>query len=66
MSEELRPRGEQRHERGLIDVTELRMEAADDEVEFVAEEAVVRVGDEVEQGDRRRRDGRRTEHCGRR
>jgi hypothetical protein len=48
VAEELRRGGEERHQRRLIDVAERGVAAANDEVELVAEEAVVRIGDGVE------------------
>jgi hypothetical protein len=38
VSEELRRRGKERHDRGLIDVSPLRMSAANDEIQLVAKE----------------------------
>ena len=59
MSEELRAPSEEWNERGLVDVAPSRMKAADDKVQLVAEETVMRIGDEMqhegcERGDRRR------------
>ncbi len=45
--EELRAGREKRHDRRLIDVAPCRVKTADDKVELVAEEAVVRIGDQV-------------------
>jgi len=58
MAEQLRRGRHQRDERRLVDVAPVRVEAADDEVQLVAEVAVVRVGDEVQQEDRRGGDPR--------
>ena len=48
-AEDLRQGGEKRHERRLVDIAESRMPAANDEIELVAEEAVMRVAGKVEE-----------------
>ena len=47
-AEELRGRGKKGSERGLIHVPPLQLLAADYEIELIAEEAVVRVSNQVE------------------
>ena len=63
MTEELRPSSQQRNDRGLIDVAPLRMAAANDEVELVAEEAVMGIPHRVhEQNQDARKNGDRNPH----
>ena len=58
MSEELRTGRQKRHDRRLVDVTPRRPKATDHEVELVAKETVMRVGDEVnDEGNERGRSG---------
>lgn len=58
MPEDLRSGREQRHDGRLIDVAPLRMETADDEVQLVAEEPIVRIPDQMNQNDDARSDRR--------
>jgi hypothetical protein len=57
--EELRTGRQERYEGWLVDVSPIRSESANYEVELVAEEAVVRVADQV---DDQRQDGGRERH----
>ena len=51
--------GDQRDQRRLVDVAEGGMQAADDEIELVAKDVVMRVGDEVDEEARRAEPQRR-------
>ena len=58
VAEELRARRQKRRDRRLVDVSPRRMKATDDKVQFVAEEAVMRIAGEMDcQGNERRRKG---------
>ena len=55
----VRSGGDQRDQRRLIDVAEGGMQAADDEIELVAKDVVMRLGDEVDEEARRAEPQRR-------
>ena len=56
MAEELRAGGDERRQRRLIDIPDRGMAAADDEIQFVAEVSVVRIGEQVHEERQRGRD----------
>ncbi len=56
MAEELRAGSQKRRDRWLVDVSPRWVKATDDKVQFVAEEAVMRIAGEMDcQGNERRR-----------